>query len=128
MKTNKLTYDYQKKWSRKNIYDRNILSSIGTRVQLHKEIDNVLSSAAACLNVFGALNKNPNELRDFLNQFGLDIQEIIKFPSGCNIDGEEYDDEGYVLFKWIGPKKSTINEIGGKRGVEGNHNSPLKLN
>jgi hypothetical protein len=106
-------------WRNRQFYDERVLESIGKNVELHSECKtNAKSSAAACLNVLGSLSTNPEELKTYLNSFGLGIQEIIKFPSGIELDGELYDDNGYVIFEWIGPGKSVINEKGGSRGKQ----------
>ena len=113
----KLSLDYQKQFSNKLLYDNKIFDNIDPKVKLHKETkDNPLSSSAACLNVLGSLANNPEELKRFLNNFNLDIQDIIEFPSGANVDGLIYNDKGYVVFEWIGPKEYPINEKGGGRG------------
>ena len=112
----KLDEKYQAKWSSSAIYDRGVLLGIGKDVQLHTELEHVLSSAAACLNVLGNLSKDPPTLTRYLNSFGLEIDELLPFPSNCSIDGETYDDKGCVIFEWIGPGTSTLNERGGKRG------------
>jgi len=113
----KLCIDYQKQFTEKLIYDSSVFSSIDSSVKLHDEVkDNPLSSAASCLNVLGSLLNKPEELKQFLNAFNLDVSELIEFPSGANVDGLTYNDKGYVVFEWIGPKKSPINEKGGGRG------------
>lgn len=104
-------------WRNRQFYDERVLESVGEKVELHGQCKtNPRSSAAACLNVLGSLSTNPEELKNYLNSFGLGIKEIIKFPSGIDLDGEVYDDHGYVVFEWIGPGKSPINETYGKRG------------
>lgn len=113
----KLSFDYQKQFSNKLLYNNKIFDNIDPTVKLHKETEgNPLSSSAACLNVLGSLVNNPEELKRFLNNFNLDIQDIIEFPSGANVDGLIYNDKGYVVFEWVGPKESPINEKGGGRG------------
>lgn len=112
----KLDEAYQARWSSRTLYDRAVLSDIGKRVQLHTELDHVLSSASACLNVLGNLRNDASSLTRFLNCFGLEIEEVIPFPTDCTIGGETYDDRGLVIFEWIGPGRSTLNERGGKRG------------
>jgi hypothetical protein len=77
---------------------------------------NVRSSAAACFNVLGYLNHNPNDIIPFFNQIGLNIQKVIDFPHPVVYGGKRYDDEGPIVFEWIGPKKSPINEKDGSRG------------
>ena len=44
------------------------------------------------------------------------IETIIEFPSNSDVGGQIYKDKGCVVFEWIGPKKSPINEKGGGRG------------
>ena len=116
MKNSILSHTYQSQWKDKNLFDPNVKMNIGEKVRLHTEIDNVCSSAAACLNVMGNLNNHPNDLLNFLNSFDLKVQELISFPTGIQLDKEVYDDKGYVIFEWIGSSKSTINEVGGSRG------------
>jgi hypothetical protein len=62
------------------------------------------------------MSLNPNGLLSYLNSFGLEIDEIIRFPSPVYCGGREYRDEGYAVFEWVGPKKSPIHEIRGGRG------------
>lgn len=113
----KLGLDYQKRFNEKLIFDQCIFEDIGPQAKLHKETkDNPLSSAASCLNVLGSLMNEPEELKRFLNHFNLDIETIIEFPSNCDVGGQIYKDKGYVVFEWIGPKESPINEKGGGRG------------
>lgn len=113
----KLSLDYQKHFSDKLIFDQGVFENIDSQAKLHEETkDNPLSSAASCLNVLGSLMNEPEELKCFLNHFNLDIETVIKFPSNSDVDGQIYKDKGYVVFEWIGPKKSPINEKGGGRG------------
>ena len=113
---NKLKDDFQKEYSKKQFVYENILKGISTNVKFHNALMNVRSSAAACLNVLVYLNHNPNDIIPFFNQIGLDIQKVIDFPQNVVYGGEKYDDEGPIVFEWIGPKKSPINEKGGSRG------------
>ena len=99
-----------------HIYNNSVLYDISESVHLHSELNNPKSSAAACINVLGNLKYDKNNLREFLNSFDLNIEEILDFPKGVDIGGEIYDDVGPVIFEWIGPKSSPINEIGGTRG------------
>jgi len=114
MNSFKLTRSFQSQWADNQLFNKNTINKIGSNVQLHKEINNVLSSAASCLNLFSNLNKT--ELLNFLNRFDLEIQEIIPFPTDSNVGGEIYDDKGNVVFEWIGPGSSPLYEKGGKRG------------
>jgi len=113
---NKLIDDFQKEYSKKQFVNENILKGISANVKFHNELMNVRSSAAACLNVLGYLNRNPNDIIPFFNQIGLNIQKVIDFPHPVVYGGERYDDEGPIVFEWIGPKKSPINEKGCSRG------------
>ena len=113
---NKLKDDFQKEYSKKQFVYGNILKGISTNVKFHNELENVRSSAAACLNVLVYLNHNPNDIISFFNQIGLNIQKVINFPKNVVCGDEKYDDEGPIVFEWIGPKKSPINEKGGSRG------------
>ena len=116
MPEKKSSRNYQLNWVAENIFDPNYFDAISENVQIHEHIDNVMSSAAACINVFGYLSTRPAELVTFLNNFGLGIDEVFPFPSGADLDGEIYDDSGYVIFEWIGPGLSPINEQRGRRG------------
>jgi len=117
---NKLTRKYQEKFSSEHLYEPGIkdkLKSFG--IALHNEIDNPLSSQAACLNVLGYLAKSENKklLMKFLNNLNIHVDDIFEFPSGVDLNGEKYLDEGLIIFEWMGPKKSVINETGGNRGA-----------
>jgi hypothetical protein len=113
----KLTIEFQSQFHDRLIYDPTILNCIDPAVKLHDEtIGNPLSSSAACLNVLGSLMHQPKELLTFLNQFGLEIETIYEFPSYCVVGGRQYADSGYVIFEWVGPLISPINEKGGGRG------------
>ncbi|MBU9712687.1 PGN_0703 family putative restriction endonuclease [Evansella tamaricis] len=105
-------------WQGEQFFDEKVLQQIDNKVNLHKEIDHVRSSAAACLNVLGSLglSGNEKELLQFLRAVGVNATEIIPFPTGVNMEGEVYEDEGNVVFEWIGPKESPIHEGKGKRG------------
>jgi hypothetical protein len=114
----KLSYDFQNTYREKNIYDSAVFSHIGKSVQIHGEArNNPLSSAASCLNVLGSMAQMPDDLLPYLNSFGLNIQKLIPFPTKTNVGEEIYNDTGYVIFEWIGPKVSPINEKGGGRGL-----------
>jgi len=110
----KLNDSFQKRWINDPFYNDKIMDNVDKGVQLHQDIKSGVSSAAACINVLGNLTKH--DLLNYLNSFDLGIDEIIEFPTNVNIGGEIYNDKGFVVFEWIGPKKSPINEIGGKRG------------
>jgi hypothetical protein len=100
-----------------NIFDISLLERIDSKVRLHPALGNPKSSAAACINVLGYLSKHPQELLKFLNSFDLDVDEVVKFPTGSELGGDVHNDQGYVVFEWIGPGKSPINEgVGGGRG------------
>jgi hypothetical protein len=112
----KTDHNFQEKYRKNQFYNNAILTGISENVKLHDEVQNPLSSAAACLNVFGYLNQNLSKIIPFFKEFGVLIDEVIDFPSGINLDGEIYSDNGPIIFEWIGPKKSAINEKGGTRG------------
>lgn len=114
----KLSYDFQNIYRGKNIYEPTVFDHIDPSVKIHDEAyENPLSSAASCLNVLGAMAQKPGDLLAYLNSFGLKIQQLLLFPTGANVGEEIYRDAGYVVFEWIGPKQSPINEIGGGRGL-----------
>ncbi len=113
----KLTVNFQNQFKDKLIYDSTVFDNIDENVKLHEETKgNPLSSAAACINVLGSMMNNPDELIYFLNHFNLEIEELIEFPSNCIVGGRQYNDKGYVVFEWVGPQISPINEKGGGRG------------
>lgn len=113
---NKLTDEYQKKFTNQKFVNNQVRNGISDKVKLHEEINNVRSSAAACLNVMGYLNQHQKDIIPFFNKIRLNIQTVIPFPSNVNFEGIIYDDKGPIVFEWIGPKKSPINEKGGSRG------------
>lgn len=113
---NKLTDDFQRNYADKQFMNEDVLKGISGNVKLHDEIKNVRSSAAVCLNVMGYLNQHNQDIIPFFSQLGLNLNKVIDFPSGMIFDGESYDDQGPIVFEWIGPKKSPINEKGGSRG------------
>lgn len=110
----KLNESFQRNWINRPFYNDKIKDNIDKGVQLHQDITSGVSSAAACINVLGNLTKH--DLLNYLNSFDLGIDDIVEFPTNANVDGEIYNDKGFVVFEWIGPKKSPINESGGKRG------------
>jgi hypothetical protein len=113
----KLTINFQNQFKDKLIYDSNVFDNIDKNVKLHDETKiHPLSSAQACINVLGSMMNNPDELICFLNHFDLEIEELIEFPTNCIVDGRRYNDKGYVVFEWVGPQISPINEKGGGRG------------
>jgi len=73
--------------------------------------------ASTCWGTWGKL-KIHMILVMFLNHFGLNVEEVIPFPAGVDVDGRIYNDKGNVVFEWVGPLKSPINEVGGKRGQQ----------
>jgi len=112
---NKLSTSYQVKWTNNQIFDPQKLDLIDKTVNLHKDFNNVMSSAASCFNVLSCLTKD--ELKCFLNSFNLEIDKILDFPSNADVQGQIYQDQGNVIFEWIGPKKSPLYEVGGSRGL-----------
>jgi len=113
---NKLKDSFQKRYVDKQFVNKNILNGISAKVKLHNELMHVRSSAASCINVCGYLNQHPDDITPFFNQFGLNIKRYINFPTDVNYGDEIYDDKGPIVFEWIGPKRSPINEKGGSRG------------
>ena len=114
----KLTAEYQKKFSDKLFFDDAVLGSVDPSATLHSESrTNPLSSAAACLNVLGSLAVDKEDLKGYLNALGLGVTKVYEFPSGVDVGGEVYNDWGSVVFEWVGPKASPINEKGGGRGL-----------
>ena len=111
-----LSAKFQQKWKEQPIYDKSILDDIDKSVQLHSELLNVRSSAAACINTIGNIAQRKEDLITFLNEFKIGVEDVITFPTGASSAGEVYGDSGNVIFEWIGPKQSPINEVGGKRG------------
>lgn len=114
--TDVLSERFQKKWKSQPIYDANILGTIDKGVQLHTELMNVRSSAAACINTIGNIAKDKVQLISFLNEFNIGVEDVIPFPTGATFAGQQYNDVGNAIFEWIGPKESPLNEKGGKRG------------
>ena len=117
---NKLTHQFQDAYAvnKTHIYNDDIFKHIDPEVKIHDEAaGNALSSAAACLNVLGNLAQMPNDLLAYLQAMSIPVTKLYPFPTGANVGGEIYNDSGYVVFEWIGPKSSTINERGGKRGM-----------
>ncbi|MBM3299781.1 MAG: hypothetical protein FJY85_07485, partial [Deltaproteobacteria bacterium] len=113
----KLSLEFQKQFSGRMIFDPSVFEGIDPAARLHEETrDNPLSSSAACLNMIGSLANKPDELIRFFGAFGLEIEELYKFPSPVAFGNRIYRDKGYVIFEWIGPQKSPINETGGRRG------------
>ncbi len=113
----KLDLTYQNCFKDNLIFDPRIFQNIDPVAKLHDEtMGHPLSSAASCLNVLGSLQFHPDELKQYLNTFGLNITRLVEFPTRADVGGRVYNDKGYVVFEWIGPKKSPINEVGGGRG------------
>jgi hypothetical protein len=113
----KLTVDFQRQFMPQLIFDESVFQRIDPTVKLHEETKgHPLSSCAACLNVIGSMANDPAELTQFLGSFGLEIEELYEFPSPVCFDGRTYHDKGHVIFEWVGPKDSPINEKGGGRG------------
>ena len=110
--------EFQKQFATNLIFDQSILERIDPTVKLHDEtLRHPLSSSAACLNVIGSLSNKPDGLIKFLGSFGLEIEELLEFPSPVSFGDRIYRDTGYAVFEWIGPLKSPINEPGGGRGL-----------
>jgi hypothetical protein len=115
---NKLSAEIQQAFADRNIYDESVLGRIDSEAKLHAETrSNPLSSAASCQNVLGSLADDKEDLRGFLNALGLGVTKVYEFPSGVDVGRQVYNDRGCVVFEWIGPKASPINEKGGGRGL-----------
>ena len=115
----KLSAEYQKKFSDRLFFNDAVLGSVDPSATLHGESrTNPLSSAAACMNVLGSLAVDKEDLKGFLNALGLGVTKVYEFPSGADVGGQVYNDKGCVVFEWIGPKASPINEKGGGRGQQ----------
>ncbi len=113
----KLTIEFQSQFHDRLIYYPAVFDCIDPVVKLHDETKkHPLSSSAACFNVLGSLVHQPEELKNFLNQFGLEIETVYPFPSNSVVGDRNYSDSGYVIFEWVGPQISPINEKGGGRG------------
>jgi hypothetical protein len=114
----KLTAEYQKRFSDKLFYNDAVLGNVDPTAKLHGESKtNPLSSAAACMNVLGSLSVDKEDLKGYLNALGLGVTKVYEFPSGADVGGQVYSDKGCVIFEWVGPKASPINEKGGGRGL-----------
>jgi len=113
----KLTAEYQKKFSDRLFFNDAVLSSVDPSAMLHGESKtNPLSSAAACMNVLGSLMFDKEDLKGYLNALGLGVTKVYEFPIGADVGGQVYNDKGCVVFEWIGPKASPISEKGSDRG------------
>jgi hypothetical protein len=113
----KLSVEYQQRFLSQLIFDPLVFDYIDPSVKLHEETkQNPLSSAASCLNVIGSLMNSPAELIGFLQIFGLEVEELYKFPSPVSFEKRLYQDRGYAIFEWVGPQISPLNEVGGGRG------------
>ena len=106
--------NYENRWNSQVFFDRTVLNNIPKDAKLHDDIENVKSNAAACVNVLGNIAKDQEGVINFLNTFGLGVQEIIPFPTGASLDGYKYNDSGNVVFEWIGPNQSPLHERGGR--------------
>lgn len=114
----KLSIDFQKQFSDKLIFDRSILDCIDPTAKLHDEaLRHPLSSAGACLNVLGSLGSDKEALKAYLNSLGFGITKVFDFPTRADVGGQVYNDRSSVVFEWIGPRESPINERGGGRGL-----------
>lgn len=114
---NKLSIEFQKQFAARLIFDPSVLQGIDPAAKLHEEtLKHPLSSSAACLNVLGSLATNPPALIEFLRFFGLEVEELYEFPSPVSVGERMYRDKGYVVFEWVGPRRSPINERAGGRG------------
>jgi hypothetical protein len=114
---NKLSIEFQKRFSARLIFDQSVFEGIDPDAKLHEETQrHPLSSSAACLNVIGSMGSDPVGLKKFLGSFVPGIEELYEFPPTVSFGDRIYHDKGYVIFEWIGPQNSPINERGGGRG------------
>ena len=114
----KLVSEYQLQYKSKQFFDDSFLDAIDPSVKLHDQArSNPLSSAASCMNVLGSLMFDKEDLKGYLNALGLAVTKVYEFPSGADVGGQVYNDRGCVVFEWVGPKASPINEKGGGRGL-----------
>ncbi len=114
----KLSLDYQKQFSDKLIFDKGVVDRVDPTAKLHDEaLRHPLSSAGACLNVLGSLGSDKDSLKTYLNNLGFGISRIFDFPTGADVGAQVYNDRECVVFEWIGPRESPINERGGGRGL-----------
>jgi hypothetical protein len=114
----KLSLDYQKQFSDKLIFDKVVLDHVDPAAKLHDEaLRHPLSSAQACLNVLGSLGSDKEGKKAYLNALGFGITKVFDFPTRADVGGQVYNDRGCVVFEWIGPRESPINERGGGRGL-----------
>ena len=114
---NKLSKSYQLQYASANLYDPSVLLQISKSVTINRyAFNDPISSSASCLNVLGSMVNNKDDLLKFLNELGIPASDIYSFPFGADVSGRTYDDQGYVIFEWVGPKVSPINESGGDRG------------
>lgn len=120
---NKLSKEYQKKWEDNPLFDSKIIEKIKSfGIKDHPEIKNIMSSQGACLNVLGFLAEpvNKNLLMEFIRKCGIQADDIIEidedYSKKLNLS---YHGEGLLIFEWIGPRQSIINEgNGGGRGFQ----------
>ncbi len=113
---NKLTASYQDRYRGRQFYDKGFRRNLDEDLKLHKEICNPMSSATACINVMGGIASNKHDLIAFFNHFGLGVEDIISFQRGATYGRRTYNDQGNVVFEWVGPLVSPILEVGGSRG------------
>lgn len=114
--TNKLTSSYQGQYRNRQFYNEGFRRNLDDDLKFHREISNPMSSAAACVNVMGGIASTKSDLISFLGRFGVVVEDIIPFRRGMTYDRRVYNDQGNVLFEWVGPLVSPILEVGGSRG------------
>ena len=103
----KLTAEYQKKFSDRLFFNDAVLGNVDPSATLHGESrTNPLSSAAACINVLGSLMFDKEDLKTYLHALGIPVTKVYEFPSGADVGGQKYNDRGCVVFEWVGPKES----------------------
>ena len=120
---NKLSKEYQKKWEDYPLFDSNIIERLrGCGIKDHPELKNVMSSQGACMNVLGffAEQVNKNLLLEFVRKCGIEADDVIEIDENYSQKlNLKYHGEGLLIFEWIGPRASIINEgNGGGRGFQ----------
>lgn len=108
----KLNEDFQNRWKDNNFFFPTLSQTLeNNNITLHGGVySSTMSSQTSCMNVLGRFVDNKDELIKFLENAGIMVDDILEFPTGFNYDGEIYNDKGFVIFEWMGPKKSAINE------------------
>ncbi|HSA05991.1 MAG TPA: hypothetical protein P5556_02300 [Candidatus Gastranaerophilales bacterium] len=113
---NVLSKDYQQKWQGNNLLTPKMWELFRkNRIKAHNGINNPISSQACCMNFWYPFitEEQKENLRDFLEVFGIKAQKILTFKPNSTFYDCIYPDSGNVLFEWIGPIRSPIGENDG---------------